>query len=107
MFKSSAMLLFGKVFALNLRIKPSFCLEFLGPNPSREALRPCLFISRTTAWEKRNRIAEQAGIAEDLPRKLPAWVAQADPAELPRGPLNEQERNWCQYYLGVCEPSRR
>lgn len=68
---------------------------------------PLLFNLKDDRGEKRNRIAEQPGIAEDLQRKLSGWAAQLDPAGLPRGPLNEQERKWYQYYFGLGEPSGR
>jgi len=90
-----------------LQIKPSSCLEFLGPNPSRGAAPPLLFNLKDDQGKKRNRIAEQPGIAEDLQRKLSAWAAQLDSAGLPPGPLNEQERKWYRYSFGLGEPSRR
>ena len=42
---------------------------------------PLLLNLKDDQGKKRNQIAEQPGIAEDLQRKLSAWAAQLDSAD--------------------------
>ena len=62
-----------------------------------------LFDVTSDEHEKRNRIAKHPDIARDLAAKLSDWTGQLVPPGDPDHLLNQQEKRWYSYYLGLSD----